>query len=140
MRWHQVVQVMLAEMEADAEVTSVVGVMPSSRIYLAGTRQFEVDSVTLLPIVDVDEEVFVPCDFQLDLYAKTMAKLVTLEGALRRLFHHDVYTTLGNINCWSQVIAARSFFGPVSDGYFRRSLDVRVTPVRAKYAQSEVES
>jgi hypothetical protein len=136
MRWPDVADAVIAALEADDDVAAIVG----GSIYLQGNREWEVPSVTMVLIADTEEERFAPVEYQLDLYTKTMPSLVMLEAAVRRVLHHDVHTEVGGLRMWSEFTAGRSFFGPETDQYFRRSLDFRFTPIRSRYVRVPVES
>lgn len=135
LQWLLTWQAMVEAMEADSGITSVMGTPPSTRIYMLGERQFEVPSITGLLVVETEDERWNPCEFQLDIYTRTVADMAAVEYRVRRLFHHDVRTTVGDMRMFAEFLAGRSSFGPATDQYFRRSLDFRMTPIRDRYVR-----
>lgn len=137
LQYLRVWQAMVTAMQADSTIRSVMGTPPNCRIYLGRVaRQFEVPSIEGIPVVDTEEENWNPCDFQLDIYTKNMADLASVEYRVRRLFHHDVRTTIGGMRMFAQLLDARGFGGVTDQDYFRRSLDFRMEPIRDRYVRA----
>lgn len=120
----------------DPDIVSVIG----SALYLAGTRAFEVPSITALLVVDLEEENFAPADWQFDIYTRTQASLRTVAKALRRLFDTDVQQDLGGFPLWTEFLEGRQPIGPEKDEYHRYTLDFRFTPGRSLYLTAAQES
>ena len=119
---------------ADAEISSVIG----DALYLAGSRKFEVPSITALLIVDTEGEVWAPADWQFDLYMKTQAQLRTAARALRRLLHAEVQQELGPFLLWTEFLEGRADVGPDDvQAFHRYSMDFRFTPGRSLYLTAQ---
>jgi hypothetical protein len=132
MRWHEVVPVALvARVEADSEVQSVLGIDPL--VFMAGEREFQVPSLRWTPIsTGLEDELFERTLVQLDFWVRSVAQAVTLSSALRRLLHHDVPITVGTLGLWSMLVEPRAVRG-MRDGIWEGSLDFRFQYLRRRY-------
>lgn len=124
------------EVEADPDITSVIG----DAFFRAGTRQFQVPSMTAQMFVDFETENWAPADWQFTIYARTPALVYTVARAMRQLFHNPVQYDLGPFRLWSEFLDGRSQPGPDNDQYFGYSMDFRFTPGRSIYLESDQES
>lgn len=119
---------------ADAEIAGVIG----DALYLAGTRAFEVPSITALLIVDTESENWAPADWQFDVFAKTQADLRQVCKALRRMFDTDVQQELGSFLLWTEFLDGRADVGPeAATEHHRYSMDFRFTPGRSLYLTAQ---
>lgn len=130
MNWDTALPAILTKVEANADVQSVLGDPPA--LYMAGEREFEVNSCEWQIISDTELELFNPILTQWDLWCRTMDELVTLEKALRSELHHDLPVMFGAVGMWSELVGARVLpgAGGAGEGIHNRSLDFRFTPVR----------
>ncbi len=133
MRWDAVVAAWLVPIAADSVVRGVLGT--ERGFYMAGEREFEVDSLEYQLIVPavLDREVFWRTLVQLDFWVRTMADLVTLEKALVRLLHSDLAVTIGGIEMWTELVGDGRPLEGAADNTFTRSLDFRLTYLRNRY-------
>ena len=133
MRWDTVVPAWVEVIAADTDVRDVLGT--GRAFYMAGEREFEVDSLEYQLIVPavLYREVFWRTLIQLDFWVRTMADLVKLEKALLRLLHFDLAVTIGGIAMWSQHVGDGRALEGAADNTFTRSLDFQLTYLRNRY-------
>lgn len=131
MRWDVVVDAWLGLVTSDTDVQSVLGEYPE--FWMAGDREHEVPSLEYSLISNGEGELWEVSDIQLDLFTRSIADLVELEKALRRLLHHDLPIEVSTGPMWSQFRGSRGLSGP-SDGVLRRGLDFRLTYLRDRYS------
>lgn len=121
---------LVAPIETDSDVKSVIG--NPARFYMAGERKFEVESMRWQLIANTEGENYEESLIQLDFWVRSMDDVVTLEGALRRLLHHETEVTIGGIRLWSKYVDSRPL-GGAKDGTIARTLDFRQTYLRARH-------
>lgn len=132
MRWDTVIPaVVVAPAVADATVQGVLGAGPG--FFMAGERTFAVPSMRWTLIGNVEGELWEEALVQIDIWVRSMADLITLEGALRRLLHHETDVEIGGVKLWSKYVDSRPLNG-AKDGTLARSLDFRLTYLRGRYA------
>lgn len=133
MNWFEVWTHVAAAIEEDEEIGVVLGRGEGMAFYLAGARAFQVPSMTALLVVDTEEEVSAPAEWQFDICTKTLDDAVVVEKALRRLFNQPLATQLGNAVFTAEFLAGQALRGPEENPFFRRVLEFRFTPVRSRY-------
>ena len=133
MRWDAAVAAWLEVVAADSVVQGLLGTDPEFN--LAGEHDYAVPSLeyTLVSPAVPFREVFWRTLVQLDFWMKTLADLVSLEGALVRLLHHEVPVTIGAIPMWSQMIVGGTPLDGAKDGIFGRSMDFHLIYLRDRY-------
>lgn len=130
MRWDVIIDAWLGLATADSVVQSVLGTSPE--IWMAGEREHEVPSLEWSLISDTEGENWEVTGVQLDPFVRSIADLTTLEGALRRLLHHDTPITAGTHELWSQLTGGGPLPG-LDDGIIGRHIDFRLTYLRGRY-------
>lgn len=137
MNWYAVWTFIVALIEGDEIVASVLG--PSNPgnaplpFYLAGSRAFEVPSMTALFVSDTETELWAPFEMQFDLFLRSLEDVAKLEQALRRLLNQPLPIEVGDSVITAEFIEGQLLRGPEKDPYFRRILVFRFTPVRSRY-------
>ena len=133
MRWDAAVEAWLEVVAADSVVQDLLGTDPEFN--LAGEHDYAVPSLeyTLVSPAVPFREAFWRTLVQLDFWMKTLADLVSLEGALVRLLHHEVPVTIGSIPMWSQMIVGGTPLAGAKDGVFGRSMDFHLIYLRDRY-------
>ena len=133
MRWDAAVEAWLEVVAADSVVQGLLGTDPEFN--LTGEHDYAVPSLeyTLVSPAVPFREVFWRTLVQLDFWMKTLADLVSLEGALVRLLHHEVPVTIGAIPMWSQMIVGGTPLDGAKDGIFGRSMDFHLIYLRDRY-------
>jgi hypothetical protein len=130
MNWDRTWDAVATLLEADADITAVVG----SAIYLDGERPYAVPSMTATLVVDTEGEVWAPADWQLDVYARTMTAVTRVERAIRRILDGPApIIEVDGVGVLTRFLAGRTTRGPETDQWYHRSLDFRLEPVRALY-------
>lgn len=129
MNWWEIWSNALAAMEAEPDITEVMG----DAIFLEGDREIVIPCINALLVVNTEEEVFAPAEWQFDLYTRTIEEVVQVEKAMMRLFNQPLYVVLGDARFTSELIEGTLLRGPYRDPYFRRQLEFRFTPVRSRY-------
>ncbi len=135
MRWDAAVAAWLVPVAADSVVQGILGVDPEFN--MAGEGDFVVPSLeyTLLAPDIPHLEVYWRSLVQLDMWAKTIDDVVTLEKALVRLLHLEVPASIGSIPMWSRKVGGESTPLPGAvDGVWRRSIDVQLTYLRDRWS------
>lgn len=133
MNWDTVVPNWLGLIEADEVIQNLLG--SPARLYMSGARERAADPSlewTLLT-PGAEGELYESPLIQLDFWANSMADLVAIEQALRRLLHHDLPITVGALKIWSRLVGGRPLEGADPDGQLSRSLDFRLEFLRGKY-------
>lgn len=137
MNWWEVWTNVLAALEAEPDIAEVLENDDyESTIYLDGERAFEVPSMTVLLVVNLEEEVFAPADWQFDLYTRTMDELLQVERAMMRLLNQPLPVTLDGAELTAEFTAGAGgtlLRGPERDSYYHRRLEFTFTPVRSRY-------
>lgn len=134
MNWWEVWTNVLAALEADADIAEVMG----EAIFLDGDRAIEIPCITALLVVNLEEEVYAPADWQFDLYTNSMDQLIQVEKAMMRLLGQPLPVTLEEAELSSEFIAGTLLRGPERDPYYRRTLEFRFTPVRSRYYRPQL--
>ena len=134
MRWDAAVTAWLAPVVADSVVTGLLGL--DTEFNLAGEGDYVIPSLEYSLIVPAVPflEVYWRTRIQLDFWTKTIADLVSLEGALIRLLHLEWPATIGTIPMWSQMIPGGGPMPGAKDGIFSRSMDFHLIYLRARYS------
>lgn len=128
MKWLDVVDAMVAALEADGELTTALG-GPHIYVAVAG-RTIRVPSIEYTAVADTLEENTEPVLLQLDLYARGTEAVATIERRVRIVLHRDLPYMLGALAVWGRLQGARSLDFP-SDGEVRyRSLDFEFETAR----------
>lgn len=129
MKWHQVVDEVLAVILADAKLTAIYG----TSVRRAGASPFAVPVLEWDLIGDSETELWAPCIVQLDQWCTSQADLLRSEQRLRRLLHRELPVTFGSITMWSEYEDGSSLASPDRDGYFARAIRFRFTALRDRY-------
>lgn len=119
-------------LEADDVISAIVG----DAIYLAGDRAFEFPSIEGLIVVEDENERFAPVDIQFDIYTEGMVELEAVANRMHGLFHKDTRVEIGGLNMWAEFVPSGGPFGPTTQGYCRKSMDFRFTPIRRRYVRT----
>lgn len=131
MRWDTVIPTcIVAPVMADAGVKSVLGATPT--VFMAGEREFSVPSMRWTLLANPESELWEDALVQLDFWVRTVAKAVTLAGALRLLLHQEIEVTVGGLKLWSKYVDSRPV-RTARDGIVEGSLDFRLTYLRGRY-------
>lgn len=130
MRWDDVVSALLAEIAGIAEVAAIVG----DRVIFAGSSPWRVPSIEATIIADTEGELWAPCTVQLDVWAKTLAEVATLERILRARYHSQLPIPIGEVTCWAQYSDGTVLASPDRDKVSGRALRFTFTPLRAAYS------
>jgi hypothetical protein len=120
----------VAPVAADSDVLAVLGNPPA--FYMAGEREFKVNSMRWTLIANTEGENYEESLVQIDFWVRSLANVRTLERALRRLLHHETEVTIGGLELWSKYIDSRPLTG-ATDGTLARALDFRLTYLRERY-------
>jgi hypothetical protein len=120
----------VAPVAADSDVLAVLGTPPA--FYMAGEREFKVNSMRWTLIANTEGENYEESLVQIDFWVRSLAHVRTLERALRRLLHHETEVTVGGLELWSKYVDSRPLTG-ATDGTLARALDFRLTYLRARY-------
>jgi hypothetical protein len=110
-----------------------------NRVRMAGPWSLErLPEMPLLEyslVTDSESELWAPCVFQFDLFAREIDDNLTGERMLRRLFHQDLPIDLGGLVMWAQYNPndGAILSTPDRDGFFGRALRFTFTPLRDKY-------
>jgi len=131
MRWDTVLPAVVAAISADSEVQSVLGNSPA--FFMAGEREFKVNSMRWTLIANPESELWEEALVQFDFWVRSMSDVVTLAGALRRLLHQETETTIGGLKLWTKYVDSRPLMG-AKDGTIAHSLDFRFTYLRGRFA------
>ena len=133
MRWDAAVAAWLAPVAADSVVQGLLGTV--TEFNLAGERDFAVPGLeyTLISPAVPFHEVYWRTLVQLDFWMRSLADLVSLEGALVRLLHYDTPLSIGAIPMWSQMIVGGTPLEGARDGIFGRSMDFHLIYLRDRY-------
>lgn len=131
MRWPTLIGTCLvAPVMEDTEVQSVLG--EPVEFFMAGERNFKVPSMRWTLIANTEGENWEQSLVQIDFWVRSLADATTLEGALRRLLHHETQVTIGGLKLWSQYVDSRPL-GGAKDGTIARALDFRQTYLRERH-------
>lgn len=133
MNWYETWTHIVADLETDPEIVSVLGEGEECGIFLAGERELRIPSMTGMLVTDIEGEVWAPADWQFDIYAFSLAEIVRVERAMRVKLNQPLTTTMGGVSFASEFISGQLLRGPQTDPYFRRLLEFRFTPVRSRY-------
>lgn len=133
MMWDLVVEAWLDLLEADTALETELG--GDDHIYPAqSSRAARIPSVEWSLVGDLEEESFNPITIQVDIFAKNVRQMVTIERRIRLLTHRDTARVLGGLRMWTRYLDSRSHDYPAQPGAMHRSLDFQFEPLRAKYA------
>jgi hypothetical protein len=121
---------LVAPVAADSDVLAVLGNPPA--FYMAGEREFKVNSMRWTLIANTEGENYEESLVQIDFWVRSLTHVRTLERALRRLLHHETEVTIGGLDLWSKYIDSRPLTG-ATDGTLARALDFRLTYLRGRY-------
>ena len=140
MTWDEVIAAHVAQLNADATIIATIG---ADRIWPALDSRVppHFDAIEWQFLDDFEEEVFNPLLVQWDLRTQSAigttgehawTRAATVERAMRRLMHYDVYRVIGGIYMRSQLDSARTI--PVAEPHqYHRQLDFVYEPLRSKY-------
>lgn len=138
MKWDVVLDRALDAILAHA----VLGPLFGTRVVKAGP--WSLDALPEMPrlewtlVADSEDELWAPCIFQFDIWARNEDDLLTGERWLRRLFHQDLPFALGSgdaaITMWGQYTGEKAELAtPDRDGFYGRAIRFRFTPLRDRY-------
>lgn len=135
MNWFEVWSHVLEAFEADADISEVmlISAEEGQAIFLDGERAFRVPSITALLVVDTEDELWAPTDWQFDIYTRTVDESQQVERAIRTLLNQPLPVTLNDAVLRSEYLAGALFRGPERDSYWHRRLEFRLTPARSRY-------
>lgn len=102
MRWDDVVPELVAAIAADTTVQGVLGGADPD-FSLDGERDFVVGSLQYRILPGGEAEVYEEARLEFDYWLRSLADLVTLEGALRSLLHHETEVTIGSVKLYSKL-------------------------------------
>ena len=144
MTWDEVIAAHVAQLNADTTIIATIG---ADRVFPAlDTRAVHMDAIEWQFLDDFEEEVFNPLLCQWDIYTQSRivtggsehawTRAATVERAMRRLMHFDVYRVIGGIYMRSQIDSARTIpvqQPPDQPPRYHRQLDFVYEPLRSKY-------
>lgn len=138
MRWKEVIDAAAVALNADTALTAVIGV---DRIWPEGeTRPVQFDSIEWSIISDFEEEVWNPILVQWDIrtlrtpYFSAHERAALVEARLRLKLHREVPYVLNGVYMSTELDDARTI-GTAEPTQYHRQVDIRFTPLRAKYAR-----
>lgn len=133
MRWHEVVPAWLERLNADAELTTLLG---GAHIYPEqASRPVRIPSVEWsTPHTDIEGEWTNRFGFQVDYWAHGVHKGKSIERRLRLLTHHDYGQVLDGERLWFRYVERRPIPYTAEPGVLHVALDFVVECVRDKYA------
>lgn len=129
MNWYAIWTGIVGALEMDEEISGVL----AGAFWLDGERPFEVPSMTALLVVNTETEMWAPADWQFDIYTRTIEDAVRVEQAMMRLLNQPLAVAMGDAVFTAEFQTGQLLRGPHTDPYFRRQLEFRFTPVRARY-------
>lgn len=134
MRWDVVIEAVRKALKADAALTSALG---SGTIEpMESNVERRVPSIRYTLVTDFDEEVLNPIMLQIDYWALSRAKAVTIEGRIEAVLKKPLGTSFAltgigeTVRMGCELIERRDASDP-QPGVVHRQLDFRFTPVRA---------
>ena len=127
MKWDATIAALIARLEADTELITLLG---GPHIYRRDeVREPHFPSVTYTIVTSVLTETMEPVITQWDIFAGSMSQLVAIERRLRRLLHWVGWRDVGGVMLSSVYEESRDH-PPPAPGRWHRSLDFRHQPVR----------
>lgn len=135
MTWDEVIPAVLSELRGDSP--QPVAWDPDKAVRAAqDSVALSIPSVTWFMVADTELELWNPILVQWDIYAASWAQAASIESWLRDWLHHDLPTTFGSVDVWSELVDVRTGDAPAgtNPGLVHRQLDVRFTALRSKYA------
>lgn len=133
MNWFDVWTHIAAAIEQDEEIGAVLGRGEAMAFYLAGSRAFQVPSMEALLVVESEEEVDAPMEWQFTISARSFDDIVQVEKALRRLFPDQELVNLGSAEFRVAQLDGQMLPSPNADGVMSKLKEFRFTPVRSRY-------
>ncbi len=132
MRWTTVVALLLADIEADSALVTLLGASPNMKLYKSGERDFEVPSLEWTLISEIpDSEVFDELHLQFDPFVRSEGDLETVHNRLYELFHRDTEWATGGVTFRSQFVTAQP--QPAVDGVYSGPIEFTFVTVRQRY-------
>lgn len=134
MRWDDVIEAVMDALEADADV---VAFLAGNAISRASEQEFEKNRIEYTTITNFEGENWETLLVQFDIMGERnrTGELLDAERAIRRILHQDLPITIGGVNMFSQLTAARDLPG-AGDRVVGRSLDFRFEVTRSRYHRS----
>lgn len=143
MKWDVVLERVRGAIQANPILD---GLFPGARLRMAGPWSLErLPDMPLLEhslIADSETELWAPCVFQFDIFARTIDEVLLAERILRRLFHQDMPIDLDGLSMWAQYTPGGEapLASPDRDGFFGRAIRFTFTPLRERYEQVSIPS
>lgn len=136
MTWDDVVQAMVAALQADAQLVALLG--DATRIFaMEEGVERRVPGVGYQLIYEAEEEVLNPIIVQIDYWAAKVgttparAQAALMEQRIRRVLHHPIRRDFGGIEMATLFVESRDMDDP-KPGVIRRQLDFRFEPVKRR--------
>lgn len=129
MKWHLVVDAVLAAILANGTLAGIFG----TRVRKNGPGPVQSPVLEWSLIGYTHEEQWEPCILQLDCWCNDELSLLQAEQTLLRLFNRELPESLGGVLMWQQFEDSDDLATPDRDGYYARALRFRFTPLRDRY-------
>lgn len=132
MRWDVVVAAVVKALRDDSALTAALG--GGSIEPMESNVERRIPSVRYTLIGDFEEETLNPITVQIDYWALSKQKAVTIEKRIRTVLSARRRASFNGVSMWILYLDSRDMDDP-QPGTVHRSLDFRCVPVRAGLTQ-----